>query len=297
MLNKIKFLLPVIFLSFSISAQELNCEVRVNSERITNVNQQIFKTLETALNEFVNKTKWTNLNFKQSERISCSMFINVAEFNNNQFSATIQVQASRPVYNSTYSSPLFNINDKDFSFRYIEFEPLFYNPNSFDSNLVSVVAFYAYMILGVDADSFTKFGGTPYFEMAQNVVSLAQTSGFKGWNQSDGLQNRYFLAADMLSTTFQPIREGFFEYHVNGLDIMADDLKGGKEKIKSSLATVGKAHNVRPNAFLTRVFFDAKSDEIVSLFSGGPNVPITDLVNNLNRISPLNSAKWSQIKF
>lgn len=297
MLNKMKLLLPVLFLSFSTFAQELNCEVQVNSERITNVNQQIFKTLETALNEFVNKTKWTNIDFKQSERISCSMFINVSEFNNNQFSATIQVQASRPIYNSTYSSPLFNVNDKDFSFRYIEFEPLFYNPNSFDSNLVSVVAFYAYMILGVDADSFTKFGGTPYFEMAQNVVSLAQTSGFKGWNQSDGLQNRYFLAADMLSTTFQPIREGFFEYHVNGLDIMADDLKGGKEKIKSSLTTVGKAHSVRPNAFLTRVFFDAKSDEIVSLFSGGPNVQITDLVDNLNRISPLNSAKWSQIKF
>lgn len=297
MQNKIKFLLPVLLLSFSVFSQELNCEVKVNAERVTDVNKQIFITLETALNEFVNKTKWTNLEFRQNERISSSMFINVSEFNNNQFTATIQVQASRPVFNSSYSTPVFNFNDKDFSFRYIEFEPLYYNPNSFDSNLVSVIAFYAYMILGVDADSFTPLGGTPYFEMAQSVVTVAQTSGYKGWTQSDGFQNRYFLASDMLSNTFLPIREGFYEYHANGLDVMADDLKTGKEKIKSSLSTVGKVHSVRPNAFLTRVFFDAKSDEIVSLFSGGPNITITDLVDNLNRISPLNATKWSQIRF
>ncbi|GGD16651.1 type IX secretion system protein PorD [Flavobacterium orientale] len=281
----------------AVSAQELNCEIKVNSDRVTSANQQIFKTLETSLNEFVNKTKWTNLTLKQNERVECSMFINVSEFNANSFTATIQVQASRPVYNSLYSTPTFNFNDKDFSFRYVEFENLFFNPNSFDSNLVSVLAYYVYVILGIDADTYSSKGGTNYFEQAEAIVTVAQTGGYKGWSQSDGFQNRYFLVNDLLSNTFDPIRESMFQYHVNGLDIMADNLKSGKDAIKESLMNLNEIHNVRPNAFLTRVFFDTKSDEIVSVFSGGPNVTIADLVDNLNRISPLNSSKWTNIKF
>lgn len=290
----------LVFLCFcftTISAQELNCEVKINSDRVTATNQQIFKTLETSLNEFVNKTKWTNQTFKQNERIECSMFINVAEFNANAFSATIQVQASRPVYNSLYSTPIFNFNDKDFSFRYVEFENLFFNPNSFDSNLVSVLAYYVYIILGVDADTYTLNGGTSYFEQAQAIAAIAQTGGYKGWGQSDGFQNRHFLVNDLLSNTFDPIRETMFQYHSNGLDLMADNLKLGKENIKASLMNLSNVHNVRPNAFLTRVFFDTKSDEVVSVFSGGPIVNIADLVDNLNRVSPLNSSKWTSVKF
>jgi hypothetical protein len=290
----------LVFLCFcfaTISAQELNCEVKINSDRVTATNQQIFKTLETSLNEFINKTKWTNQTFKQNERIECSMFINVAEFNANAFSATIQVQASRPVYNSLYSTPIFNFNDKDFSFRYVEFENLFFNPNSFDSNLVSVLAYYVYIILGVDADTYTLNGGTNYFEQAQAIAAIAQTGGYKGWSQSDGFQNRHFLVNDLLSNTFDPIRETMFQYHANGLDLMADNLKLGKENIKESLMNLSNVHNVRPNAFLTRVFFDTKSDEVVSVFSGGPVLNIADLVDNLNRVSPLNSSKWTSVKF
>lgn len=277
-------------------AQELNCSVKVNSERITATNQQIFKTLETSLNEFVNKNKWTNRDFKTNERIDCSMFINVSEFNNNVFTATIQVQAARPVYNSTYSTPILNINDKDFTFRYVEFENLFFNPNSFDSNLVSVVAFYAYMILAFDADSFEPQGGNEYLEIAQNIVSVSQSGG-KGWSQSDGLQNRFFLVNDMLSSTFSPVRLGFYEYHNQGLDLMANDLTAGKEGVKNAILTLSKIHSVRPNSYLARVFFDTKSDEILSVFTGGPSVNITDLVDNLNRVSPLNASNWSKIKF
>jgi len=278
------------------NAQELNCSVKVNSERITSANQQIFKTLETSLNEFVNKSKWSTRDFKNNERIDCSMFINVSEFNNNVFTATIQVQASRPVLNSTYSTPILNINDKDFTFRYVEFENLFFNPNSFDSNLVSVVAFYAYMILALDADSFEPQGGNEYLEIAQNIVSVSQSGG-KGWSQSDGLQNRFFLVNDMLSNTFDPIRLGFYEYHTQGLDLMATDLPKGKEGVKNAILTLSKINSVRPNAYLTRVFFDTKADEILSVFTGGPKVDITDLVDNLNRISPLNASNWSKIKF
>jgi hypothetical protein len=223
------------------------------------------------------------------------MFINVSEFNNNIFTATIQVQASRPVFNSTYSTPILNINDKDFTFRYVEFENLFFNPNSFDSNLVSVIAFYSYMILAMDADSFEYQGGNEYLEIAQNIVSVSQAGG-KGWSQSDGLQNRFFLVNDLLSSTFDPIRLGFYDYHKAGLDLMADDLAGGKEGVKNAVLTLSKINAVRPNAYLTRVFFDTKSDEILSIFTGGPKIDISDLVDNLNRVSPLNASNWSKIR-
>jgi hypothetical protein len=280
-----------------IQAQELNCVVSVNSERVTANTQQVFKTLETSLNDFVNKTKWSSQNFNQNERIECSMFINVSEVDNTTFTATIQIQSSRPVYNSIYSTPIFNYNDKDFTFKYVEFESLNFNPNSFDSNLVSVVAFYSYIIMALDADSFESLKGNRYLEMAQNVMSVAQTGGYKGWSQTDGLQNRYYLISDLLSNTFNPIRQAYFEYHANGLDKMADDVKLGKENLKTALLNLSVIHSVRPNAFLTRVFFDAKSDEIADIFSDGPSIQTTELVDKLNRLSPLNASKWSTIKF
>ncbi|WP_396183346.1 DUF4835 family protein [Flavobacterium sp.] len=295
-MRKIIVVLVLMLFGF-IQAQELNCVVSVNSERVTANTQQVFKTLETSLNDFVNKTKWSSQNFNQNERIECSMFINVSEVDNTTFTATIQIQSSRPVYNSIYSTPIFNYNDKDFTFKYVEFESLNFNPNSFDSNLVSVVAFYSYIIMALDADSFESLKGNRYLEMAQNVMSVAQTGGYKGWSQTDGLQNRYYLISDLLSNTFNPIRQAYFEYHANGLDKMADDVKLGKENLKTALLNLSVIHSVRPNAFLTRVFFDAKSDEIADIFSDGPSIQTTELVDKLNRLSPLNASKWSTIKF
>lgn len=295
-MRKIIVVLVLMLFGF-IQAQELNCVISVNSERVTANTQQVFKTLETSLNDFVNKTKWSNQSFNQNERIECSMFINVSEVDNTTFTATIQIQSSRPVYNSIYSTPIFNYNDKDFTFKYVEFESLNFNPNSFDSNLVSVVAFYSYIIMALDADSFESLKGTRYLEMAQNVMSVAQTGGYKGWSQTDGLQNRYYLISDLLSNTFNPIRQAYLEYHANGLDKMADDVKLGKENVKTALINLSVIHSVRPNAFLTRVFFDAKSDEIADIFSDGPSIQTTELVDKLNRLSPLNASKWSTIKF
>lgn len=294
-MRKILFLLLLI--AGSVQAQELNCTVKINFDRITNANTQIFKTLERSLTEFVNKTRWTNQTFGENERIESTMFINVSAYNSDQFSASIQVQSSRPAFNSTYSSPIFNFNDKDFNFRYVEFENLIFNPNSYDSNLVSVIAFYSYIIMGLDADSFSPKGGTPYFELAQNVAILAQQGGSKGWNQSDGNISRYFLINDLMSNTFAPYREALYQYHSTGIDVMSDDLKKGKENIKNSIKTLAQIYELRPNALLTRVFFDAKSDEIVSIYTGGPSIGIADLVENLNRISPLNSSKWGGIRF
>lgn len=294
-MNKIVTLLVFLIFGFA-QAQQLNCTVTINTERLPNPNQQVFKTLQTSLSEFVNKTDWTGSVLKQNERINCSMYITLSSNNSDQFTGTIQVQSSRLIYNSTYSSPVLNYNDKDFNFRYIEYEPLLFNPSTFDSNLVSVISFYSYLILAMDADTFQMTGGNPYLETAQNIASVAQQGGSKGWSQSDGVQNRYYLINDMTSPMYSDLRQTMFEYH-RGLDGMSTDLKASKEKIKAAIMIIGRLNTVKPNAFLTRLFFDAKSDEIVSIFSGGPSIPVGDLTDMLNKVSPLNSTKWSQIKF
>jgi hypothetical protein len=279
-----------------IQAQQLNCTVTVNSDKLGNANLQVFKTLETSLNEFVNKTDWTGQILKQNEKVNCSMFVTILSNNSDQFTATLQVQSSRLIYNSSYSSPVLNYNDKDFTFRYTEFENLIFNPSAFESNMVSVISFYSYMILGMDQDTFLAESGNPNFEVAQNIANVAQQSGYKGWSQTDGNQNRYFLINDMLSGSFSTVRKTTLDYH-SGLDLMSKDVKGAKEKIKESLIDLGKLNSSKPNAFLTRIFFDAKSDEILSIFSGGPSIAISDLIESLNKTSPLNSSKWEMIKY
>jgi hypothetical protein len=292
-----KLLTLFAFLTVAISqSQQLNCIVNVNTQKITNTNQQIFKTLEQSVTEFVNKTDWTGKVYNQNEKISCSFYITIVSYSADQFSATIQVQSSRPIYNSTYSSPVINFNDKDFNFKYTEFENLIYNENSFESNLVSVLAYYCYMIIGMDQDSFALEAGTENFEKSQNITNLAQQSGYKGWSQLDGNQNRYFYINDLLSPTFTAIRKTNFDYHT-GLDVMTKDLKTSKEAIKNAILNLAKLNLSKPNAFLTRTFFDAKSDEIVSIFTGGPSVSISDLTDALNKISPLNSSKWVTLKY
>jgi len=290
----------VVFFLFSIAnvfSQELNATVSVNFQQVANGNPQLFKNLETQVKEFLNTTKWTTKEFTDVEKIECNFFINISTYGSNNFEATLQVQSSRPVYNSTLSTPILNINDKNFSFRFIEFENLIYDPNTFNSNLVSVLAFYANLIIGLDQDSFSELGGTEYLQIASNIVNVAQTSGFKGWNQSEGNNNnRNFLISDSLSSTFTPFRQALYQYHRLGMDVMADDVKKGKEGVIVGINALAEIQKTRPNALLTRTFFDAKTDEIVSIFSGGPRVNVVPLIETLNRISPLNSQKWSKIK-
>ena len=282
--------------SNAIQAQELDCTVEVNYAKITNANTQIFKNLETSLSEFVSKTQWTSKKIAPTEKISCTMFITIDEYEANNFKATLQLQASRPIFNSSYTSSFLSINDKDFSFRYVEFENLIFNPNSFDSNLVSVMAFYSTMIVALDTETYAYNGGDEYFKNAQDIVNVAAQGGFKGWSQQDGNQNRFFLINDILSPTFVPFRQAMTEYHLDGLDKMADDLKAGKLGVLQAIETITKLNSVRPNSYLSRVFFDSKADEIVSVFSGGPTIPIANLTDNLSKVSPLNTYKWSKIK-
>ena len=288
-----------IFLLFSfclVNAQQLNCTVQINTDKVATTNNQIFKNLQVAINDFVNKTDFTGEALKQHEKISCSMVIIINSFENNNISASIQVQSTRPVFNSTYSTPVFNFNDNDFSFRYTEFENLIFNPATFESNLVSMLSFYSYIILGLDADTYKINGGRDWLDLAQQIQTVAQQSGYRGWSQTDGNQNRFFLINDILSGTFQPYRDALYAYHRQGLDIMTEDLKVAKENIIGAVEILSSIYSSRPNAFLTRIFFDAKADEIVSILSGGPNMDIRNFVDKLNRISPINSSKWATIR-
>lgn len=279
-----------------ISAQQLNCTVQLNTDKVATTNNQIFKNLQGAITDFVNKTDFTGQTLKQHEKINCSMVIIVNSYDNNSFTASIQVQSTRPVFNSTYASPVFNFNDNDFSFRYTEFENLIFNPATFESNLVSMLSFYSYIILGLDADTYALNGGKEWLDLALQVQTAAQQGGYKGWSQSDGNQNRFFLINDLLSGTFQPYRDALYAYHRQGLDTMTEDVKVAKENVIGAIEMLSSIYNSRPNAFLTRVFFDAKSDEILSVLSGGPNMEIRAFVDKLNRISPVNSTKWSTIR-
>jgi len=295
----IKFfkILIILLVATQVQAQELNATVTINSDKISGSNKQVFQTLERSLTEFINQKKWTNKKFKTQERIKCVFVLTITEQSSNtDFKGNIQVQSSRPVYNSVYQTPVFNFKDKDFSFKYTEFETLEFNPNSFDSNLVSVMVFYVYTILGMDADTFAKNGGTTYFEQAENVTNQAQQGGFAGWDRKTRGNTRYKLITDILSGSYDNFRTAMYTYHMKGLDLFAEDKAIAKENIATSIGLLKNIYNRRPNALLIRTFMDAKSDEIVDIFSDGPRYDTNKLKEDLNRMSPVNSSKWNKIK-
>jgi len=291
------FYIAMLLFALQLSAQELNCTVTINVDQIQSSNTQIYTTLKTAITEYFNTTKWTNKNYKPQEKIQCALIFNILEQPSlNEFRGNLQIQSSRPVFNSTYQTPIFNFKDDDLVFSYTEFQPLIFNENSFDSNLVSLLTFYAYTILGVDGDTFALNGGQEYHEKAENVVNQAQQGGFAGWNRVDGNTTRFQLNDNILSPAFQGYRTALYEYHLKGLDLMAEDKKEAKLAISKAIMYMQQVYNRRVNAFLLRVFMDTKSDEIVDIFADGPSTNNTALKNALLRIYPSFSSKWEQIK-
>lgn len=293
---RIKFLVFLFLSFFCANSQELKAIVAINTDQVTNVNPQIFKNLEKQVFDFLNNTKFSEKEVQQNEKINCSFFFIVTKFESNNFEVTLQVNSSRPVFNSTFTTPILNINDKDVSFKYIEFENLIYDQNAFTSNLVSVLSFYANIIIASDADTFSDKGGTNSLETALNITNVAQSSGFSGWVQTGKKTTRFNLISDLMSNTFDPYREAMYEYHINGLDKMVDDLKQGKLGIANAIDTLLKLHKVRPNSLLARTFFDTKTDEIVDVFNGGPVIETVKIRENLATISPLNASKWNKIR-
>jgi hypothetical protein len=294
-----KKILCVLFscvLSFQVTSQELNAQVIVNSDLVNQTNQQIFKTLERALKEFINTQVWTEKVFLNQEKINCSFVFNLSAYSNDQFEATLQVQSERPVYQTSYDSPVLNFLDKDITFSYQEFQPLFFNESSFESNLISLISFYAYVIIGLDADTFLQNGGNRYFEKARQVVNLAQSSVRKGWKPGDGLRNRFWLIDSLRSNTFKEYRQTMYNYHRSGLDQMTNDPIAGKKALMLSIQDLEPLFQRRPNAFLLQLFFDAKVEEIVNLFQEGPKIDFKKTEDVLKKIAPFFGGRWKQIK-
>jgi len=278
-------------------AQEMDVVVTVNADQVGQTNQQIFQTLERSLNDFVNKSKWTDRMYGENEKVSARMFITVTQYESDRFEANLQIQSSRPVYNTSYETSVFNYKDNDFDFQYQEFEPLVYNPNSFDSNLVGVISYYVYIILGLDADTFSLQGGDEYYRLAQNIVTQAQGTNFAGWAQETGERTRFELVDNLLSNTFREYRIAMYNYHRKGMDVLADNNSTGKQVIAGSLRLFETLIKRRPNAFLLQTFFDAKAEEIQNIFSDGPKVDIVKLKESLNKVAPFYSNTWNEITY
>ena len=295
-MKKILCVLFTYICSFQVTSQELNAQVIVNSDLVNQTNQQIFKTLERSLKEFINTQVWTDEVFLNQEKITCSFVFNLSAYSNDQFEATLQVQSERPVYQTNYDSPVLNFLDKDITFSYQEFQPLFFNESSFESNLISLISFYAYVIIGLDADTFLQNGGNRYFEKARQVVNLAQSSVRKGWKPGDGLRNRFWLIDSLRSNTFKEYRQTMYKYHRSGLDKMTNDPIAGKKALMLSIQDLEPLFQRRPNAFLLQLFFDAKVEEIVNLFQEGPKIDFKKTEDVLKKIAPFFGSRWKQIK-
>lgn len=268
-MNKLKGFLLGLALSCSCAgmAQELNARITVNGDKIANANKSVFTTLQNALTEFINSRKWTDATFAVNERIDCSMTIIVNEMEESSFKGEIQVQARRPVYNSSYTTTLLNFRDQQFDFEYMEGEPLEYQENMLTGNLTATVVFYIYIILGLDFDSFSPLGGTAYIQQAQQIVSLAQSQSWSGWKAFDSNRNRHAVATALQDNASEAFRNLWYTYHRKGLDEMAANADRGRTTIIEALPALQEVKKARPTSVLLQMFSDAKLDEIVLIYS------------------------------
>ena len=296
-MRKISLYILFLLFGYSAAAQDLNAQVKVISGKIQTSNRHIFQSLETAMKDFLNGRKWCQDPILPQERFECTFVLNITTWDgNSNFSGELQVQSSRPVFNSSYSSPVMNVNDKDFDFIYSEGSTIDYSDQTFSSNLASVMAFYAYVIIGLDYDTFGRLGGTAYFQQAQAVVTNAQSNGaYKGWKAFDGNVNRYWLSENLNSRVYLPLRNILYDYHRNGLDQMAENAAKGRKAIDDLLPTLAQTDRTRLGAMFPLIFFTAKSDELVSIYSKADSREKTAALTALTQADPSNGQKYQGI--
>ncbi len=297
-MKKLSSLLVFFFITLSfVHAQELRCNVSVSASKIQGANRNVFRTMQADLYEFMNNRKWTDHVYDIDERIECNIFIQLDEqVASDEFKGSMTVQLRRPVFNSTYETTLLNIKDKDFHVRYEEFQPMDFNITSNKDNLTNTMAFYAYIIIGMDYDSFSPEGGTEYFQKAQQIVNNSQSSIYEGWKAYESERNRYWLAENLLNRSYSSFRQCIYRYHRLGLDLMSDKLEDGRAEIAESLKLLQRVYRNRPNIYLFPIFFDAKADELVNIFSGSYTSEKERVLSILNEIDPSNGSKYAKIK-
>lgn len=288
-------LVTVIGLLTTGKAQELKCDVRVNANQVEGSDRTVYQSMQTSLYEFINNTKFTEINFWQNEKIDCSILVNIKSRENDYFSAEINIALSRPVYKSNYNSPMFNYIDRKVYFEYMDGQPLDFNPNSY-SPLTSTIAYYVYVLLGLDFDSFSPYGGDPFFAMAESIASTApQDPGTdNGWN-STGRQNRYALINDINNQSYRPLRQFIYEYHRLGMDVMSEKPDEGRETILSSLSHLQNVYERNSMCFFLQLITETKRDEIIQVFSQGNQKEKTMAANIMKAIDPSQSSRYDAI--
>jgi hypothetical protein len=280
--------------------QEFNCQVIVNSSNVNNAaDKQLFVNMQNQITEFINNRKWTNDVFLQNEKISMNITLLIENrISTNEFKATAQIQSVRPVYKSGYNSVLFNYSDADWTFEYTEFQPMDYNDATFTNNLTQMLAYYVYIVLGFDYDSFESEGGNPYFAKAQSVVSNSQNASQSGWKQSESLRNRYWLISTITSPSCKPIRQSVYQYHRLGLDKMYEtkNQEAARDQIIKALESIQKSHKEKPGTMYQQVYLNTKKDELVSIFADATGQEKNKVLTILNEIDAINSLFYQNMK-
>lgn len=295
----------LVFLLFtaihSVQAQELKCNVTINSDQVEGSNKSVFNTLQQSIQEFVNNSQWTNLTFQDKERIECNMLIVVKQVQDNMYICEFTCQSRRPVYGTTYTTPILNFKDNNFAFTYQEFDRLDFQQHTFTSNLTALIAYYCYLIIGHDMDSFSRLGGTPYFQICEDIVNAAQSASLEsteqsGWKAFDSNRNRYALINNLMDEAFKEYRQYFYDYHRYGLDEMINNVANGRARIASGIEILDKANKARPATYVINAFLDAKSDELVNIFQEGTEDERTKVYETLVNIDPTRQSTYEQIQ-
>lgn len=285
-----------IAINLMLSAQEFNITVSINSQQLEGTDQRVFQNLQTAISEFLNQKNWTTYQYKPQERIEGTMMITLTErIASDEFRGRVNLILRRPVFRTNYNSILFNWVDRDFHIKYVDQQPLEFSDGSHTNNLTSLLAFYAYLFLGLDGDSFAKFGGTPYYEKAMAVVTAAQNAPERGWKAFESQRNRYWLMENLLNGAYMQVREAIYVYHRRGMDVMSENMDMGRLAITESLEMLQRAHRNRPGLFILQLFMEAKREEFVNIYSQAPQMDKPRAVNILKELDPSQSSNYDRI--
>jgi len=291
-MKKLLIILVAFFcLSSIVQAQELQCEVRVNSSQVSGSDKTIYQSLQTALYEFINNTKFTEINFRQSEKIECSILIDITAREGNYFSGEINIALRRPVYKTNYNSPLFNYVDRKFTFEYMDGQTIDFSPTTYISDLTSTIGFYVYLMLGLDFDSFSLLGGTPFFAICDQITQSAPQNDNPGWS-STARQNRYALINEIINPTYEALRHFLYTYHREGLDVMSEKTDQGAEAILSSLSDLNSVYERNSMSYFLQLIIESKRDEIIQVFSEGNMKLRTEAANIMKTIDPSQSSRY-----
>jgi len=281
-------------------AQEINCTVTINSDQIEGSNKQVFTTLKTAIEEYMNQNRWTNMTFAEQEKIECSMMIVVKKVENNLYTCEMTLQSRRPVYGTMYTTPLLNFKDNYFNFTYQEFDRIEYQQNQFTTNLTAMIAYYCYLIIGHDLDSYQRMGGTTCYQICEEIVNTCQSASMesseqRGWLAFESNRNRYALINNLLDEAFHKYRNYYYEYHRLGLDEMANNVTNGRARIAEGMPVLRDAYRARPATYVVNTFLDAKAEELVDIFRRGTDKEKKDVYDILMSIDPTRQNTYDKI--